>query len=232
MRILQKTSALSSLLLLSLTVACENPGIVAIEVLPARSSMNACASPSDRSPAVASGLLDVAATTDWHGAYTADLRLSARGGDLVVDAIKFTYLLPDAAGSDSTRLANTLSGSQEIGTIFFPADDDDAVSKVLENVELLPRDLARELFTDDGLNLDTQHYDTVQIEMIAQAAGQDVQETPSRFSLNICSDCLVQEPDEEDCPNGIQQTGACRPGQEDILYECAPAPSTGYPGIP
>ena len=232
MSIAKKTTILASLLSLMLTSACAEPGIVAIEVLPARTDMQGCAAPNVRSPAVASGLLDVAATEDWHGAYTADLRLSARGGDLVVDAIKFTYIMPESADDDSKSLANTFSDSHNIGSIFFPADDDDAVSGVLENVELLPRDLARELFTDTDLNIDTQHYETVEIEMTAQFDREDVQEIASRFSLNICKDCLVEEPAEDDCPNGIRQTGACRPGQEDILFECAPAPSTGYPGIP
>lgn len=232
MRIAHKSLFFASLLSLGLAAACAQPGIVAIEVLPPRTDIQSCAASSARSTAVASGLLDVAATTDWHGAYTTDLRLSARGGDLVVDAIKFTYSLPDTASSDSKTLANTFSDSHMVGSVFFPADNEDAVNAVLENVELLPRDLARQLFSDSELSIDTQHYDTVQIDMVAQFDGEDVQETASHFSLDICSECLIAEPSEDDCPNGIQQTNACRPGQDDILFECAPAPSSGYPGIP
>ena len=222
----------ASLLSLGLASACAKPGIVAIEVLPPRTDIQACAAPTVRSVAVATGLLDVAATDDWHGAYVADLRLSARGGDLAVDAIKFTYTVPDAAESDSRTLANTFSDSHPVGTIFFAADSTDAVSSVLENIELMPRDLARGLFMDSGLNMDTQHYERVEIEMVAQFDGEDVQQNPSRFNLNICSECLIQEPSEDDCPNGIQQTNACRPGQDDILFECAAATSAGIPGMP
>jgi hypothetical protein len=201
--------------------------VLAIEVLPSRSGVS-CAAPNVNSAAAGRGLLDLNAVDNWHGAYLADLRITAMGGDMRIDGVSLDFSLPSGVGSDAKDEANDASGIQPTGDVFIEGDDDNPVSVVLENVVLLPRDLASKLRSDGEVAAGENAFDTVVVEMQVTTDGEAVEDVKSSFPIDVCEDCLVKEPAEEDCEHGIQETGACRPGQEDVVYECAPAPSGGF----
>lgn len=200
--------ALGMLSLMLLATGC--PGVVsAIEVLPPRTSAT-CTAPGVNSAAYGRGLLDVEGTRTLHGAYFADLRISSFQ-DMVVDALSLDI---DYLGKSETGL------ELPVGNVFLTGADDELRVAVLENVELLPRDIAVEL-RDDSDATDIE-FETVQVTITALRGEQALMGEAGSFALDVCKGCLVEEPAEEDCGDaGIAETGACREGQDVPLYGCA-----------
>lgn len=204
------------LVLLSLVLISTGcPMVAAIEVLPPRTSAT-CSAPGPNAAAYGRGLLDVEATETLHGAYFADLRVSAFQ-DVVVDSLQLDI---DYLGKSDEGLTQT------VGDVFLTGEDADLRTAVLENVELLPRDIAVEI-RNDADDVNDIEFDTVTVTIKA-LSGERVltDESGSTFAIDVCKGCLMAEPAEEDCANGIEETGACRPGQDVPVYGCA-APSGG-----
>lgn len=203
--------------LAAVTAGCGDE-LHAIEVLPPRTS-STCSAPTVKAAALARGLLDLDASETLHGAYTADLRVSATR-DLHVEGLSFGYQLPDGAGSATTSEAEKASGDRVTGGLVLAGDDDDLRAGVLEDVVLLPRELAVALRDDGGVEADDTRFATVVVEMRILSDGGALEGTASTFALDVCRGCLVAEPDAEECPTGVAERAVCRPGQDVPLYGC------------
>jgi hypothetical protein len=221
--------ALALLLPLSLLLAACDSHVVAIEVMPPRTSAT-CSAPTVNSAAAGRGLLDLDATRILHGAYEADLRITARGGDLRVDGIALSFSLPESSSADAGDEASRVSGLYPLGDLFLQSNDEDPMAGLIEDVILLPRSLAVALRDDTELEADEVIYATVNVTIQATRDGDALEDIIATFPIDVCRGCLVAEPSSDDCPGGIQQTAACRPGQDVELYECAAAaPPVGFP---
>ena len=222
---MKPTSSLLLLCLLSpLGVACD-ARVVAIEVLPPRTSAT-CAAPGLQSSAAARGLLDLEASSFLHGSYRADVRVTSRG-EVRVDGLALSFTLPEGASSDSTKAADAASGEQVVGDLYLPGDDTDPTSGILEDVVLLPRALAVALRDDDAIEADETRYATVNVTLQALSGDSALSELSATFPIDVCRGCLVSEPSAEECPDGFEDTSACRPGQDVELYQCSTPPSAG-----
>ena len=199
--------------------------VLAIEVLPPRTSAT-CSAPGLNSNASGRGLLDVDATNDLHGAFVGDLRIAANA-DLLIDGISLTFTAPTDAEGATTTAAADASGQQPLGDLLLAGVDDDLRQAVVEDVVLLPRDLAVALRDDTELDLTSTEFATVIVELAAIKDGEAVQGATGTYRLDVCKGCLVTVPLEDDCTNGVQENPVCRPGQDAELYSCAPAPSGG-----
>ena len=204
------------------TAGC-GPHELTAEVLPPRTSTT-CAAPTASSSVLARGLLDVDATNDFHGAYVADLRISAFGQNAKVDGISISYALPSGASSASSEAATKAAGDQTNGDIVLVGDDDDVRRAVLEGVELVPRDLAVALRDDDGLALTADEFATLQIDIKPISDGFDTSTTS--FALNLCKGCLVDPPSTAGCANGPVRNSVCRVGQDVPVFSCSATPTT------
>jgi hypothetical protein len=199
------------------SVAC-NPPVVTVEVLPPRSGVS-CSTPGADDPALGRGLLDAHAVDENNGAYRADLRLVVTGANARIDGIDVRV----TRDGDEIELI----GDVPTGDVLLVGEGDDIRKGVVENVELLPRSIARELRTDTKITaLDLA---TLELEISPIVLDADVTPASSTFALDVCNGCLVDEPDEEACPFGAFQNSVCRVGQDAELWSCLP-PSAGGAG--
>ena len=205
--------------LAALTLSACGPDVVGIEVLPPRAGT--CRAPTVNDPAAGRGLLDVAATEIVHGAYVADLRISALA-DGRVDSISRSYVLPDGVSGDVDSAASDASGEVPVGDLYMSGTDDELRQAVLENVVLLPRALAKALFDDGDLEIDDKEFKTVVVSLQATAGGLQsaVAPTASTFAIDICRGCLAVEPSDEDCDGVVVENPVCREGQDAEMFSC------------
>lgn len=211
-------------LAIALLAACE-PQLLSIEVLPPRTAPS-CVTPSAKGPSAARGLLDLNSTLDFHGAYFADLKLTALGGAMRINGLKLSFDIPGNAAGETLDAADDAGDEQLMGEIFVEAEADESASAILENVVLLPRDLATRLRDDANLTVSKIDFETIYIEIQALTDDSTIKDVKGSFALDVCEDCLVEEPDEETCANGFETTGACRAGQDAVLYMCSAPPSS------
>jgi hypothetical protein len=213
------TSCVARTLLVSaavgaLATGCARPA-VSVEVLPPRMSAT-CAAPSS-SAAFGQGLFDVTTTLGAHGSYLADLRLSVPGADVRVDGIKVSYDVP----KDSTVDGASYDGEVLTGDAVLSGDKDDLRVGVVENVELVSRDMAVAFRDDSGAGIDKIEYATMGIT-ITPVVDEDVAEgVPTTFALDLCKGCLVTPPDICSDAGEFNATPVvCRPGQDIPLFTC------------
>jgi hypothetical protein len=203
--------------MLVVSIGC-GPSVLAIEVLPARTSAT-CAAPAANAAALGRGILDVAATDSLHGNYVGDIRLTSRT-DVVVDSFDVSFTLPEGASSGSTDAAEEASTVVPVGDAILVGEEDEVRIAVVENVELLPRDLAIALKADGDLDLSDVEYATVVVNLQAVAGETTLGTDPSTFAIDVCDGCLVSEPVADDCPGGITENNVCRKGQDKPLFTC------------
>lgn len=201
--------------------AC-GPSVLAVEVLPPRTSAT-CSAPAANAAALGSGLFDAEATVERHGSYIADLRLTSRS-DVVIDSVERTFTLPEDANSDSTEAAEKAGQEVPLGDAILVGDEDDVRIAVVENVELIPRELALALRDDADLALSGVEYATVVVNLTAISRETTLGTDPSTFAIEVCAGCLVAEPSVDDCPGGIVEHTVCRPGQDRPLFTCRQQP--------
>ncbi len=216
---MQRVAILSSLVASALLAGCTAPSVL-VEVLPPRTSAT-CAAPTKADAALGRGLLDVTASIGVHGAYTADLRLSARGVDAFVDGFTVAYELPKEANATVKAEATAASGDRVVGDVSLAGDDDSLRVAVLQNVQLIPRDLAVALQADDNLGLNKVDYKTINVTITPITNDEGVSGSPSTFPIDICAGCLVLPPDVcSDDGQFVQIPVTCRPGQDTPLFTC------------
>jgi hypothetical protein len=215
---------LASVVLLALVAAACSPVDVVVEVLPPRTSAT-CSAPDKSAAALGRGLLDVRGSEGVHGAYVADLRLTAKGQDALVDGVQVAFRAPEGASDAVKSLAEELSGEVTVGDVRLVGEDADIRLSLLENVELVPRALAVALNADDGLGLDAVEYATLEVDITPIVSGTDVIGATTSFAVNLCQGCLVEPP--ERCSDVGQFTAvpiACRRGQDTPLFSCVGTP--------
>lgn len=215
---------LAPALLVAVVAAGCTPADVVVEVLPPRTSVT-CSAPEKSAAALGRGLLDVLGSVGVHGAYVADLRLTAKGHDAIVDGVSVTFTVPDGASTSTKSLAEDLSGDVVVGDVRLVGKDDDLRLALLENVELVPRDLAVALNDDDGLGLGKIEFATLGVDITPIVSGESVVAATTSFAINLCRGCLVQPPDVcSDAGQFATVPVACRPGQDTPLFTCVGAP--------
>ncbi len=217
------SSPLLALALLLPLAACSSPNLV-VEVLPPRTSIT-CAAPSRTDPALGRGLLDVSATLGTHGSYIADLRLSLQGQDARLTGVSVAYELPAGAPAKVQQTANDVAGDVVVGDVLLAGADDDLRSAVLENVELVPRDLALEFQADTDLGLSDVEFARLGVTITPLLDGDTATATSSGFAIDLCKGCLVTPPSV--CAEDGEFTlnpAVCRPGQDTPLFFCTVAP--------
>lgn len=192
------------------------PTAVTVEVLPPRTSVT-CSAPSLADPASSRGLIDVRGSETLHGAFLADLRLSAKGADARVDGITVAY---DIDGADLKDFDGDLVG----GDAVLVGEDDDLRQVILENAQLLSRDAAIALRDDGDLDLSDVNFATVTVTLtpvLVEAEATAVEATSTTFALDVCDGCLVTPPTAEECPAGPSVNFVCRAGQDRPLFSCS-----------
>jgi hypothetical protein len=206
---------LGSVALGALVVGCARPA-VSVEVLPPRTSAT-CAAPASSAAAFGQGLFDVTTTLGAHGSYMADLRLSVPGADVRVDGVQVAFDVPDASAVDGADF----DGEVLTGDAVLSGEKDDLRIGVVENVELVSRDMAVAFQDDDGLNIDKVEYATIGIT-ITPVVDDDVAEAlPTTFALELCKGCLVTPPDVCSDVGEFNATPVvCRPGQDVPAFTC------------
>ena len=172
-----------------LVVGC-SPAPVLVEVLPPRTSVT-CAAPDKTAAALGRGLLDVTASLGAHGAYTADLRLSVKGKDATVDGVTIDYTLPDGTSSTVTSTAGDVAGDIVVGDTVLFGEDEKVRTALIENVQLIPRELSVALEEDEGLELSKIDFATIGVSITPIVSGTDVVGAASTFAIDVCKGCLV-----------------------------------------
>ena len=196
-------------------VGCARPA-VSVEVLPPRTSVT-CAAPSADAAAYGQGLFDVTTTLGAHGSYLADLRVSVPGADVRVDGVRVAFSLPDASDVD----AADFDGDVLTGDVVLHGEKNDLRVGVIENVELVGRDLAVALQEDGGLGIDEIEYATLALTITPIVAGDDVDAVPTTFGIELCKGCLVTPPDICSDPGEFTAIPViCRPGQDIPAFAC------------
>lgn len=200
--------------------ACADPAAVVVEVLPPRTSVT-CAAAGAADPALGRGLLDVAAVDDGHGGYVGDVRVSVKGRDVRVTGMALSYTYD---GEDVGDAVDDAAGAVALGDVVLSGDDDELRVAVLENVPLVPRDLAVAIKDGDAGVTQTE-FARIDIELAPEIDGE-VQADTSGFSVDVCLGCLVEP------PPGCDGTGenafvatVCRPGQDVASFKCITAGS-------
>lgn len=214
----------SALLAVAAIVGGCTPVDVVAEVLPPRTSVT-CSAPDKSAAALGRGLLDVLGSVGVHGAYVSDLRVTAKGADARVDGFNITYILPEGVSSTTTSTAEAVSGDIVVGDVRLVGEDADLRTAVVENVELVPRDLAVALHDDEGLGIDKIEFATLGVDLTPIVAGEAVVGATTTFAINLCKGCLVQPPDV--CAGEGEFATvpvACRPGQDTPLFTCVGTP--------
>jgi len=226
---MHRVTIFSSLAASALLAGCTAPSVL-VEVLPPRTSAT-CAAPSKTDSTLGRGLLDVLATQGTHGAYVSDLRLSVKGLDARIDSLKIEYALPDGASADVKAEADAASKNDfVVGDTVLSGNDDDLRAAVVQNVQLVPRDLARALYESaDAIGLDKVEYRTLVVTLTpVMSDGETAVGASSSFPIDLCSGCLVTPPDvcSED-GDYAQIPVTCRPGQDTPLFTCTNASTIG-----
>lgn len=215
---------LASVVPLALVAAACSPVDVVVEVLPPRTSAT-CSAPDKSAAALGRGLLDVRGSEGVHGAYVADLRLTAKGQDAVVDGVRVVFGAPEGASSAVTSAAEELSGDVAVGDVRLLGEDSDIRLALIENVELVPRDLAVALNGDDALGLDAIEYATLGVDITPIVSGEAVVGATTSFAVNLCRGCLVEPPERCNEPGQFAAVPvACRRGQDTPLFSCVVTP--------
>jgi hypothetical protein len=206
---------LASAVLGGLVGGCARPA-VSVEVLPPRASAT-CAAPSVSSAAYGRGLFDVTTTIGAHGNYRADLRVSVPGADVRVDGVRVAYDVPEGSDVD----ADDYDGDVLTGDLVLSGEKDDLRVGVIENVELVARDMAVAFQTDGGLGINKVDYATLGVTITPVVDEDAFEPLPSTFGLELCKGCLVAPPDVCSDPGEFVATPiVCRPGQDVPLFSC------------
>jgi hypothetical protein len=211
---------ISSLAAAAALVAGCSPAPVLVEVLPPRTSVT-CAAPDKSAAALGRGLLDATASLGAHGAYTADLRLSVKGRDATVDGVTIDYTLPDGSSATITSTAQDVDGDIVVGDTVLFGEDEKVRTALIENVQLVPRELSVALQDDEGLGLSKVDFATIGVSITPIVTGTDVVGAASTFAIDVCKGCLVLPPDV--CAGDGEFAlipVACRPGQDTPLFTC------------
>ncbi|HEY1100361.1 MAG TPA: hypothetical protein VGF99_15590 [Myxococcota bacterium] len=218
---MHRVSILTSLAASALIAGCTAPSVL-VEVLPPRTSAT-CAAPARTDAALGRGLLDVTASLGTHGAYVADLRLSGRG-DAFVDGFTVEYGLPEGVNNDVKEAADAAAGDLVVGDVALSGSDDDVRVALLQNVQLIPRDLAVALQADTGIEIDKVNYLTIDVTLTPITNNEAIAGAASTFPIDICKGCLVLPPDIcSDDGEYAQIPVTCRPGQDTPLFTCVSA---------
>jgi hypothetical protein len=197
---------------------CARP-VVSVEVLPPRTSAT-CSAPAANSAAWGQGLFDVTTTLGAHGSYLADLRVSATGVDVRVDGFRVAYSIP----SGSTVTAASHDRDLVVGDVLLDGEKDDLRVGIVENVELVSRDMAVEFQGDDGLEADKIDFASLGLTITPIVLAGDVDAAPTTFGIELCRGCLTTPPDV--CAGAGQYNATpvvCRPGQDVPAFVCNPA---------
>lgn len=219
---MHRVTIFSSLVASALLAGCTAPSVL-VEVLPPRTSAT-CAAPTRADAALGRGLLDVTASVGVHGAYVADLRLSAKGANAFIDGFEISYELPENANADVESEAKAASGAAVVGDVVLSGDDDSLRVAVVQNVQLIPRALAVALFEDTGLRANKVDYATINVTLTPITNDEAVVGGASTFPIDICKGCLVLPPDVcSDEGDYAQIPVTCRPGQDTPLFTCVSA---------
>lgn len=203
--------------LLLACAGCPAAGDVVVEVLPPRTSVT-CAAPTKADAALGRGLLDVLTTLGSHGGYVGDLRLSFKGADARVSGVEFGY----AFSTDNSAVADAIdavTGVVATGDVVLDGSGDDLRVGVLENVPLVPRELAVAIQAA-GVGLSKTEFESIDIEIKPEVDGV-VALTASSFSVDVCAGCLTQPADA--CSADAQHAFnpiVCRPGQDVPSFTC------------
>jgi hypothetical protein len=196
------------------------PHALTAEVLPPRTSIT-CGAPAVTSSTLGRGLFDADATVDHHGSYVVDLRLSAFGANARVDGVEVDYVLPEGASQAVKDAAEKAKGAVAAGDAVLSGDDDDVRQAVLENVQLVPRDLALALAADTELALSDKEFAEITVNITPVSSDGTLASESTSFALDVCKGCLVAEPE---CATGAVQTNSvCRVGQDVALTFTCPA---------
>jgi hypothetical protein len=199
------------------TLAC-SPAAVTVEVLPPRTSVT-CSAPTEDDPALGRGLLDAKASESVHGGYLADLRLVSTGADASVDGVDVTL---ERDGDEIAKVEDVPTGDVQL-----VGEDDDIRRAVVENVEIVGRDTAKDLAADTKIT--DVDFATLVATITPRVTGDGVEARSSTFALDVCNGCLVGPPSEDVCPNGSTATTVCREGQDVKSFACLPAQAGGTP---
>ena len=226
---MHRVTIFSSLAASALLAGCTAPSVL-VEVLPPRTSAT-CAAPSKTDSTLGRGLLDVLATQGTHGAYASDLRLSVKGLDARIDSMNIKYTLPE--GADATVEAEAKAASENdfvVGDTVLSGTDDDLRAAVVQNVQLVPRELAKALYESaDAIGLNKVEYRTLVVTMTpVMSDGETAVGAANSFPIDLCSGCLVTPPDVcSDEGDYAQIPVTCRPGQDTPLFICTNASTIG-----
>lgn len=199
----------------ALAGGCARPA-VSVEVLPPRTSVT-CAAPAASASAFGQGLFDVATTLGAHGSYLADLRLSVPGADVRVDGINVAYDVPKGSDVD----AADFDGDVLTGDAVLSGEKDDLRVGVVENVELVAREMAVAFQGDSALGIDKIEYATLGVTITPVVDEDAFEPLPTTFALDLCKGCLVTPPDVcSDAGEFNAVPVVCRPGQDVPLFTC------------
>ncbi|HEY4220407.1 MAG TPA: hypothetical protein VGO62_03675 [Myxococcota bacterium] len=199
----------------AVAAACAQPE-VSVEVLPPRTSIT-CDAPTVDDPALGSGLLDAKATAVTHGGYLADLLMVVPGENARVDGID-VKLTRD--GTEVKTISNVPTGDVDL-----VGSKDDIRKSVVENVSLIPRDVALDFAKDSTIT--ELEFASILVEIAPRVLDGNVAPVSSTFALNVCNGCLVDQPPADQCAT-VAKNQVCRVGQDAPSFLCAAA-ATGNP---
>lgn len=206
---------------MAVSAAACTPPITAIEVLPPRAAPE-CA-PADAAAApMARGILDVQALDVHHGSYRADVRVTARDGAVdVLDSFHLEYALPNGLDQATVDEAEARSGRRAMGDARLVSMGDGTSQVIIQNVELLPRDLVRAFRADSKLELAANSFFTATVKMRV-VSGTNALESESSFPIEICDGCLLSEEAlQARCSSDqVSPAASCRPGQDTPSFVC------------
>lgn len=213
-------------LLLVLTAGC-GPELLAVEVLAPRRAP-VCGAPTLTSAVAGRGLLDVLATEDSEGAYLADLRFTSRGS-VRIESLALTFTMAEGAPATVVEAAANANGARPMGDVLLAAaEPEDVVSALAESVVLLPRSLAKAIAVDGEWGLDAVTYGSVSVSVQPLVAGEPFGGAAT-FPIELCKGCLNSAPSDDECPDGAIATGACRPGQDEAVWQCDESSAASFP---
>jgi hypothetical protein len=208
------------LLAAPLMVACSAPASVVVEVLPPRTSAT-CAAPAKTDPALGRGLFDVLTTVAAHGGYVGDLRLTRTGEDARITGLDIAYAFSSEDGGIDDAIGDA-SGAVTVGDVFLVGKDDDNRVGVLENVPLVPRELAVAI-EEANVGLSKIEFQQLNLEIKAEVDGV-LADDVSTFTLDVCEGCLTLPPDAcSDAGENALNPFVCRAGQDVPLFLCTAA---------